>query len=52
MDEKFEKYLDEIEVKINTASPEQLREIAESIEADVLQRMSAKIQGMIFNALE
>ena len=52
MNEKFEKYLDEIEVKINNASPEELREIAENMEYEVLQRMSTKVQGMIFNALK
>jgi len=52
MNENFEKYLDEIEVKINTASPEQLREIAENMEYEVLQRMSQKVQSMIFNALK
>ena len=52
MDEKFEKYLDEIEVKINTANPEQLREIAENMQYEVLQHMSTKAQSMIFNALK
>jgi len=52
MNENFKKYLDEIEVKINTASPEELREIAEEMEYEVLRRMSPKVQNMIFNALK
>jgi len=52
MNEQFEKYLDEIEMKINNATPAELREIAEDMQYEVLARMSTKVQGMIFNALK